>query len=375
MTPVRLAILTEIPAPFRIPLFNSLAAREDVSLTVFFLSARNPDRPYHLYREEFAFRWEILPGRDWMLASRWLVLNRGVARALRHADPEVLVVGGWNQPAFWQALVHARLHRRPLVAWVESTARDARPGARSFELAKRALIRGCSGFLVPGRASSEYLRSLGVAPERITVAPNAVAADIFGAGVAAARRDREGLRRALGLDGCVFLYVGRLDEGKGVDSLLRAFASVPGELVVVGTGPSERALRAASPPRVRFLGWLDRDELVPWYAAADAFVFPTRSDTWGMVLSEAASAGLPLVASEVAGAAWDLIEEGVNGFRVPPDNEKALAAALRRLAEDPSFRAAAGSRTRELTAGFTPEEWARSVARLARQHARAEGGI
>lgn len=88
-----------------------------------------------------------------------------------------------------------------------------------------------------------------------------------------------------------------------------------------------------------------------------------------MALSEAAAAGLPLVSSEAPGAAYDLIEEGVNGFRVPVGDVPALAAALRRAAADAAWREAAGRRSRELAAAHTPEAWARAVADLARRAA------
>jgi glycosyltransferase involved in cell wall biosynthesis len=84
-----------------------------------------------------------------------------------------------------------------------------------------------------------------------------------------------------------------------------------------------------------------------------------------MVLNEAAAAGLPLVSTEDAGAAHDLIEHGVNGFRVLSDDPKALADVLRRLAEDEAFRREAGGRSRELARRFTPEAWADGVADLA----------
>lgn len=80
-----------------------------------------------------------------------------------------------------------------------------------------------------------------------------------------------------------------------------------------------------------------------------------------MALNEAALAGLPLVSTTSAGAAWDLIDHGVNGFRVPPDDVGALREALRPLVEDADFRAAAGSRSREIAARFTPEGWADGV--------------
>jgi glycosyltransferase involved in cell wall biosynthesis len=355
---MKLALLTEIPAPFRIPLFNALAAHDGVDLRVLFLAAADPRRAhYELHADEFRFDWRVLRGWQLRRGARWVVLNRGVVRELRRFGPDGVGVGGWNQPAFWQALAYAKARRIPLLVWVESTSRDARSQAAPLELAKRALIRAASGFFVPGRASADYLRSLGVSDDRIGVAPNAVDAAIFGA--AAGHRDR---------DGCRFLYVGRLDREKGVDVLLRAFHRVPGELVIVGGGREEPALRAHASERVRFVGQLDRDDVVPYYAAADVFVLPSRSEPWGMVLNEAAAAGLPLVATDGVGAAHELIEHGVNGFRVPDGDEEALAEALRLLAEDREFRRRAGERSRELVRRFTPEAWAAGVVQLARRY-------
>jgi glycosyltransferase involved in cell wall biosynthesis len=353
---VRLALLTEIPAPFRIPLFNALAARPDVEPLVLFLAERDPRRPhYRSHDDEVRFERRTLRGWELRRGGRWLVLSRGVVRELRRFGPDVVVAGGWNQPAFWLALLYARLRGLPLVTWVESTASDARPAARPLELAKRAFVHGSAAFLVPGLASAEYLRSLGVEEARIAEAPNAVDLDLF----RTARVDRRGRER------CRFLYVGRLDREKGLDVLLRAFARVPGELVVVGEGPEAGRLRGLADERVRFLGSLDRDELPPVYAAADAFVLPSLSEPWGMVLLEAAAAGLPLVATDACGAAWDAIEDGVNGFRVAAGAEDALAVALRRLAEDEGLRTAAGARSLDLSVRFTPEAWAEAVASTA----------
>ena len=366
MTARRIALLTEIPAPFRIPLFNALAARDDANLFVLFLSERDPKRPhYERHEGEHRYRSQVLAGKHLQRRGRWIVLSRGVISALHRVRPHVVVVGGWNQPAFWLAALYARTTRTPLVAWVESTARDERPGTGPLELAKRALIRACAGFLVPGTASRAYLRELGVPDERIETAPNAVDASIFAAAVDAARADRSGLRAKLDLSGCVVLCVGRLDREKGVDVLLSAVRDLPVTVVVVGAGSRGGELSGTAPPNVRFVGAVSRAELPDWYAAADVFVLPSRSEQWGMVLNEAAHAGLPLVATDAAGAAYELIEHGSNGYRIPVEDPAALRAALGRLASDPDLRERAGARSRELVAAHTPEAWAAAVAALA----------
>jgi glycosyltransferase involved in cell wall biosynthesis len=211
----------------------------------------------------------------------------------------------------------------------------------------------------------EYARSLGLPEHRIALAPNAVDRALFGERVDALRRPG---------DGCTFLYVGRLDPEKGLEVLLEAFGRLEeGELVLVGSGSVEDELRRAAPTRVTFTGPLDREAVVERYAEADVFVLPSRSEQWGMVLNEAAAAGLALVASTAAGAAHELIEDGVNGFRVEPGDVEGLTRALRRLAADPALREAAGRRSRELVAPLTPEAWADGVAGLVRDAATRAG--
>lgn len=355
---MKIALLTEIPAPYRIPLFNALAAEPDVELRVLFLAERDPRRAFYApHREEWRFDARVLGGPSLRRGGRWLVVSRGVLRELRRFRPEAVAVGGWNQPAFWQALAYTRARRIPLLVWIESTLRDARSESRALASARSAMVRGAAGAFVPGRAAAEYARSLGVPEERIALAPNAVDSDLFAAADRAPRDD------------CIFLYAGRLDAEKGLDVLLEAFRDVPGELWIAGSGTEDERLRRLAPERVRFLGALDRDALAPVYAEADVFVLPSRSEPWGMVLNEAAAAGLPLVATDGVGAADDLIEEGVNGFRVRAGDAGALAAALRRLAEDPALRQSAGRESRRIVEAFTPEAWAHGVAALARRSA------
>jgi glycosyltransferase involved in cell wall biosynthesis len=344
----RVALLTEIPAPYRIPLFNALADR--LELTVLFLRERNPDRPYELHADEFRFDWRVLRGVDTTLRGRWLVLNVGVFGALRRIKPTAVLLGGWNQPAFWAAFAWARVRRVPVLVWVESTGRERRSGR--LDRAKRALLGSASAFIVPGAASRAYLRGLGVGDGRIVTAPNAVDPAIFKP--AAARR---------GPGPCRVLAVGRLAPEKGLDVLLRAADGLPLELLLAGTGPEEERLRTLAGPNVRFLGNVARDDLPALYADADVLAMPSRSDPWGMVLNEAALSGLPLVSTEAAGAAHELIEDGVNGFRVPADDTDALRTALQRLCDDEDFRRAAGERSRAIAARFTPEAWAEAVAR------------
>lgn len=351
---MKFALLGEIAAPYRVPLYNALAER--LEFRALFLAETDPRRTYYrLEPDEVRFDMRVLRGRQLRRGGRWIVLSRGVIRELERFDPDVVGVGGWNQPAFWQTLAWCKARGRKLVLWIESTAHDTRSEAHALEWAKRALVRAADGYFVPGAAAKEYALSLGAPEDRLVVAPNAVDASVYGA----AAVDRGGR------ESCTFLYAGRLDREKGLDTLLRAFADVPGELVLAGSGSEEKRLPALAGDRVRFTGAVGREEIVRLLAEADVFVLPSSSEPWGMVLNEAAEAALPLVATDGVGAAYDLIEDGLNGFRVPVGDEEALAASLRLLAKDAGLRERMGKRSASLVATHTPAAWADAVAQLA----------
>ena len=96
----------------------------------------------------------------------------------------------------------------------------------------------------------------------------------------------------------IFLYVGRVAVEKNVEAFLEL--ELPGSKWVVGTGPALERIRARF-PSVNYLGLLDREELAKVYAAADVFVFPSKTDTFGLVLLEAMACGLPVAAYPVTG--------------------------------------------------------------------------
>ncbi|MEV0002192.1 glycosyltransferase family 1 protein [Micromonospora sp. NPDC050980] len=143
-------------------------------------------------------------------------------------------------------------------------------------------------------------------------------------------------------------YVGRLAPEKRVE-LLAATIDLPGvRVVVVGDGPARRQLERAL-PAARFLGVRRDDALAEVYASLDVFVHTGPHETFGQTLQEAAASGVPVVAP-ASGGPVDLVESGVTGLLVPPDDGAALAAAVAELAADPSRRARFGAAARAAVA-------------------------
>ncbi|MBE2221563.1 MAG: glycosyltransferase family 4 protein [Anaerolineae bacterium] len=161
-----------------------------------------------------------------------------------------------------------------------------------------------------------------------------------------------------------FLFVGQLIPRKGIDTLRQAYNQYrqqnadPWELFVVGTGPLQSSLDGL--PGVRCFGYLPPPETAVLMSKSGCFILPSRWDHWGVVIHEAACAGLPILATTACGAAADLVEEGKNGFLLPPEQPALLADLMQRVTENDNGRSL-GQHSLQLSYQFTPALFARTL--------------
>ncbi|MEO8660334.1 MAG: glycosyltransferase [Bryobacteraceae bacterium] len=162
-----------------------------------------------------------------------------------------------------------------------------------------------------------------------------------------------------------YLYVGQLCHRKGIDVLLRAFREVlhcipSARLVVAGTDHSGGLYQGianalAITQQTTFTGAIPIDGIRALIRSASVLVLPSRFDGWGVVLSEAAAEGLALIATDMCGAAYGLIESGFNGYVVGAGSVQQLAAAMKAYARDPASVLRHGRRSRILSSHFAPD--------------------
>ena len=122
----------------------------------------------------------------------------------------------------------------------------------------------------------------------------------------------------------------------------------------------ESRARDIHPGRVHFAGFVHRDELAAYYALAECFVFPTRTDPWGLVVNEAMACGLPVICTRVAGCAADLVQE--NGRLVSPANADELASAMEDIATNSDIRERMAGESRQAIQAHSPERCAAGLA-------------
>ena len=187
---------------------------------------------------------------------------------------------------------------------------------------------------------SAYLASLavgwGVPEARVTVLPNVAPA-------LPSVPTREEARARLGVDSPMLAFAGRITRQKALGVALAAVSLVESvSFLIAGEGPELPELRREASERgldgrVRFLGPLDRDGVLTLFRAADASVLSSSWENFPHTVVEALALGTPVIATAVGGVP-ELVREEKNGLLVPPGDEEALAAAIRRVVSDPGLR-------------------------------------
>jgi glycosyltransferase involved in cell wall biosynthesis len=258
------------------------------------------------------------------LRARLQRARMGDVRAkVREAKGLVWLMGEWFQYGHWYRF-------RPCV-WIV-------PSRYEFEDTRRAcFLQGSLGHVVPNGIDAELFRP----------------------------RPRAALRNELSLDqGPVFVAVGRLNVEKGMDKAIEALARLDHDarLVIVGDGEEReklqqlaRALRVDE--RVLFTGLQPHEMVAKYLAAADVFLFPTvRAEAAPLVLPQAMSCGLPVVASDIGGITEVVQRSGENGILIPPGDLRRLVSAMETLLQDSDLRARLGEAARRrVLADYTVE--------------------
>jgi glycosyltransferase involved in cell wall biosynthesis len=224
----------------------------------------------------------------------------------------------------------------------------------------------CDHVIAPSESVAALLRERGVTTP-IAVVPTGVDPEQFRRGDGRAARERYGIPQAAFVVG----HVGRLAPEKNLGFLARAVAAFladePGaHFLVVGSGPSEDEIRAvfaerALADRLHLAGSLQSEELADAYHAMNVFAFASQSETQGMVLAEAMTAGVPVVAVDGPGVR-EVVQDGHNGRLLPELDERAFAAALGAVARRRDRDCAAlVSATRKTAAAFALDRCAERV--------------
>jgi glycosyltransferase involved in cell wall biosynthesis len=210
-----------------------------------------------------------------------------------------------------------------------SASASALAATEAWIARRRGSYEKVQRFIAPSRFAAEVAREAGIDPSRVAHVPNFLPDAKLVAPTSVRERPP------------VLLYAGRLDATKGIRQLLEAFGRVgsPAVLRIAGSGELEADVEAVNMrnPRIEYLGRVEQAELMTQFDEARAVVLPSIwEDNGPLVILEAQARGAALVVTD-RGGPREFVRDGESGFVVRADDAEALAAAMRRLLEEPQL--------------------------------------
>jgi glycosyltransferase involved in cell wall biosynthesis len=364
--PIRVALVTNIPAPYRLPVFERLARLPDVDFEVVFCSGNEPDRAWRLTLQ--GFRARFLRARFVTFRGRYIHINPDVWTALEEIRPQVVVTTQFN-PTHLIAFAWSRWRGATHVAMSDGTFQSEQALTGVHRAIRRHVFARTSAFVGASHGTLKLFRSYGCTEGELFMSHLCTDNTAFAAPCP------PGNERPVDL-----LFSGRfvalknpafaLEVARGVARSLGRRVSIE----FLGSGPLEESLRAAASLMaddidVRFLGFLQQSALPQVYRRCRVLLFPTRFDVWGVVANEACAAGMPVITTPMAGVAHEIVQDGVNGYVLPLVLERWVEATARLLHNDGLCREMA-ARGQEIVSPYNYDNAAAGLAgavRLAHQ--------
>lgn len=336
---MKVLFITNIPSPYRVEFFNELGKHCD--LTVWFEAETESNRDWKVEKSKMNFSYEFLKGFTVGLDKH---VNWSIIKALRRSRFDIYVLGCYSSPTEMAAIQWLRSHRIPFL--LNSDGGFVAKESDWKHRIKMYFISSAAGWLSSGRQCTKYLTHYGADPAFVYEYPFA-SLSYSDEERSRIQPDRlKAFKRQEQLKPKVILSVGQFIPRKGFVELLRASSPLDDgqtSLVIIGGGPLrdeyKRIIKEMRLDNVILKDFVSREQLIEFYRAADLFVLPTQQDVWGLVINEAISFGLPVVTTTGAGAAYDLVDDGRNGFVVDVENMNEFVRKCKYLLDNDSVRA------------------------------------
>lgn len=340
--PTRVLVVHNALSPYRIPLFKQISNTPGFEFNFLFANRIEADRDWTF--DEIGIRYEIANGPVIPVGNRRLRLWNFKGRP-RWNDIDLIVNSDHLNGPELGAFLACLIRRIPALAWIPTTSITECEEPAWKNRIKNAIIRRHTAAMVPGRDSVDFIQS--IAPGMKTfICSNIVDNESFATARDLDAAAQQASLTKLGLDAPVLLYCGHLIERKGIDVLIEAMRLLNStgrapSLLTLGRGPqAELVERTMAGMGIAYANspFVPPGELWKYYGLADMAVLPSHRDHWGMVVNEFMAAGLPVICSDGAGAARDMIVDGESGFVFARGDAGALAEAIGALVDAPILR-------------------------------------
>ncbi len=334
---MKIVAITPVSGPYMVARYSAFAKTfPDVSLFLLELGESSLNYQWKHPNVETLYTRVILSKTPVQLQSSWELFHN-IKSSLDKLNPDVVILCGYGVRGMLQGLICCVFGGYPTVL-LSATKEDDAPRFWLTEWLKSFLLKTYKSALVGGMVHKQYLIQRGMKPDSIFLGYNVVGNDTF--------QPQSIYSLTSPHHKPFFLAINRFIPKKNLPFLLSAyynyreiFGESAWDLILCGDGElkpliEQQIQELQLTQSVILPGFLQENELLPYFAHAKFFVHASIQEQWGLVINEAMAAGLPVLVSNKCGCFDDLVIEGVNGFGFDPTNQVQLTQLMIKMSSD-----------------------------------------
>jgi glycosyltransferase involved in cell wall biosynthesis len=313
---MRVAIITNMPAPYRVPAWNRVAERLGENFLVIFCCHREPNRNWEIRDMKFNhvfLKENFSVKRD---GTTFVHNNKDVWKHLKTFNPDVIITGGFN-PTMLYAFVYSILKRKKHVSLSDGWRMTERNLSLIHKALRYIVFKSSCAFIACSMKGKEHFKSFSIKEEAIYVSHLTILDAPHTSVASYEAREYD------------ILFSSRFVKGKSPIFFVRvAFllkqSNKKIKVLIIGEGPlKDEVLEQLKKYEIDFFyaGHVSQEELFKHYSNSKLFLFPTLIDAWGVVANEALTAGTPILITPYAGCTEELVINQFNGYILNLDEQ------------------------------------------------------
>jgi len=295
---LKLVIVTNIPAPYRLPIYEYLNNRYKNNFLVIYCSKKESNRKWNLGTFKFNYLFLKENVKEKKDGFNFIHNNPDVFHELKKYNPDVIITTGFN-PTHIYAWIYAKLFRTKHICMTDGWIYSEKNLSIIHKIIRKIIFKSSSAFIGASKNSLDLYRSYNIKEEKL-----------FQSHLCIDNDNGQFTDRKLPLFFADVAY----ELSKSIKNL---------KILILGDGPLKKEFFTKLDSfglDYHYVGFVTQSELPQLYSKAKLFLFPTKLDAWGVVVNEAMASGTPVVTTPFAGVVNDLLIDGNNGFVLPIDS-------------------------------------------------------
>lgn len=331
---VNVVLITNIPAPYRLPIYEIISSKSVINFKVIFCAKSEPNRKWVL--DNFNFNYAILKKRKIFtrkdkFRNNYIHFNPDLISEIRCFRPDVIINTGYN-PTNLLAWIYALIFRCKHIVMTDGTKLSESNLSIIHEIIRKVVFKTSSAFIGASNGSIDLFARYGVNLSKCVKSCLCVQNDRFKNHNGYDIRQYDLMFSGQFIDGKLPLFF--IDV---IIELYRIGRNV--KVLIIGDGPlKEKMITKLDDQKIDYFyaGHIDQSDLPNYYSNSKLLLFPTLNDPWGIVANEALASGTPVLTTSDAGVSNDLVIDSKNGYILPIDISK-WAVKITYLLENPKI--------------------------------------